>query len=153
MSGLLKKVGLSLVVAALFIPVVHAEQGGKKLAEKFPKEIVISASVNGCDDDVKKHCDGLGDNTQKIFMCLAAYEDHLSDSCKRGIVEAAVAMRLGAAAIEYSLQACEADADKHCLDVEPGEGRLVMCIKENEAKVSSECVTALKETGFWDSVK
>lgn len=153
MSGLLKKAALSFVLTTLFAPVVQAEQGGKKLAEKFPKEIVISASVNGCDDDVKKYCDGLGDNTQKIFMCLAAYEDHLSDRCKRGIVEAAVAMRLGAAAIEYSLQACEADADKHCLDVEPGEGRLVRCIKNNEAKVSSECVTALKETGFWDSVK
>ncbi len=53
MSGLLKKAALLFVLATLFAPVVQAEQGGKKLAEKFPKEIVISASVNGCDSDVK----------------------------------------------------------------------------------------------------
>jgi hypothetical protein len=50
----------------------------------------------------------------------------------------------------YSIGACEADADKHCLDVQPGEGRIVSCIKANESKVSKECITALKETGLWE---
>lgn len=132
----------------------HAEQVGKPLAEKLQEgDIVITSSVRGCDEDIKQHCDGLGDNTDKVFMCLAAYEDHLSTECKQGILEAALSIKMGAAALDYSISACEADADKHCLDVQPGEGRLVSCIKANESKVSKECITALKETGLWELAK
>ncbi len=43
-----------------------------------------------------------------------------------------------------------ADADKVCLDVEPGEGRIVKCLRQNESGLGSQCVTALKETGLWN---
>jgi hypothetical protein len=33
------------------------------------------------------------------------------------------------AALDYSIGACEADADRHCLAVQPGEGRLLRCIQ------------------------
>lgn len=141
-----------LLLSTLLISISsHAEEAGKPLAEKLQEgHIVINTSVQGCDEDIKQHCDGLGNNSQKIFMCLAAYEEHLSPECKSGILEAAMSVRMGAAALEYSIVSCEADADKHCLDVQPGEGRMVSCIKANEAKVSKECITALKETGLWE---
>ena len=81
-------------------------------------------------------------------MCLMAYEDNLSLSCELGIAEAAMTLEQGLMAIDYSIKACEADADKFCLDVEPGEGRIVSCLKQNEAKLANQCVTALKETGL-----
>ena len=65
-------------------------------------------------------------------------------------MEAAMSIKMGAAAIDYSVRACEEDADKYCLEVQPGEGRLVSCIKEHEAEVSVACITALKETGLWN---
>ena len=46
-----------------------------------------------------------------------------------------------------------ADADKHCLAVEPGEGRMLRCIKANQSQVSAQCLTALKDTGLWDLVE
>jgi hypothetical protein len=79
---------------------------------------------------------------------MMAYEDMLSESCKLGLAEAAMSIKMSAAAIDYSVRACEEDADKYCLGVAPGEGRLVNCIKEHEAEVSEACVTALKETGL-----
>ena len=149
-----KKICLLLLSVLLISLTSHAEESGKPLAEKLKDgKITINSSVKGCDEDIKEHCDGLGNNAQKIFMCLAAYEDQLSLECKTGILEAAMSVRMGAAAIEYSIFACEADADKHCLDVEPGEGRLINCIKANESNVSQECVTALKETGLWEAGK
>ena len=124
---------------------------GEKLKDKLSKGTMhISADIKGCDADAKQYCPGLDPNSQKAFMCMMAYEDKLSESCRRGILEAAMAIKMGAAAIDYSVQACEADADKYCLDVQPGEGRLVRCIKKNESKVSKACVTALKETGLWN---
>lgn len=151
MSICLKKTCISLMLALLFSSFANAEQVGKPLAEKLQEgEIVITSSVQGCDEDIKQHCDGLGDNTDKVFMCLAAYEEHLSAGCKQGILEAALSIKMGAAALDYSISACEVDADKHCLDVQPGEGRLISCIRANEAKVSKECIAALKETGLWE---
>ena len=83
-------------------------------------------------------------------MCLSAYEDNLSLGCKIGIVEAAIALEMGMIALEYSIKACEADADKHCLNVEPGEGRIVSCLRKSESKLTKGCTEALKETGLWD---
>ena len=140
-----------LLLSTLLISITsYAEESGKPLVEKLQDaKITITSSVQGCDEDIKEHCDGLG-NAQKIFMCLAAYEDHLSQECKQGILEAAMSVRLGAAALDYSIIACEVDSDKHCFDVQPGEGRLINCIKANETNVSEQCIAALKETGLWE---
>ena len=130
------------------------ETTGQTLAEKMKQgNITINASVKGCDEDVKQHCPGLGDNPKKVFMCLGAYEAQLTMQCKQGIVEATLALKTGIAAIEYSLSACEADADKHCLEVPAGEGKILRCLMANQTEVSNQCVTALKETGLWESVQ
>ena len=42
--------------------------------------------------------------------------------------------------------------DKHCLAVQPGEGRLLKCLKSNASDISAQCTTALKDTGLWDRV-
>jgi hypothetical protein len=128
-----------------------AQETGKPLAEKLKQgTITINASVKGCGEDVKQHCPGLGKNSGKIFMCLSAYEAHLTPQCKQGVLEARLAINTGIAAVEYSVSACEADADKHCLDVQPGQGRLLKCLKVNESQVSQQCITALKDTGLWE---
>ncbi len=125
--------------------------GGEGLVDKLSKgKITIHADVKGCDEDAAQHCPDLPLNSQKGFMCMMAYEHKLSEKCKLGIMEAAMSIRMGAAAINYSVRACEADADKFCLDVQPGEGRLVSCIKEHETEVSEACIIALKETGLWN---
>lgn len=139
------------MLALLFPFSSYAEQSGKPLVEKLQEgSLAMNVSLRGCDEDAKKHCDGLEGNPNQVFMCLLAYEDHLSEQCKQGILEVAMTMKMAEAAIGYSIGACEADADKHCLDVQPGEGRIVSCIKANESKVSKECITALKETGLWE---
>ena len=127
------------------------EQESEGLVEKLRKgKITLTANVKDCDADIEQYCPGLPPNSQKALMCMMAYEDKLSEECKLGIMEAAMSIKMGTAAIDYSVRACEEDADKYCLEVQPGEGRLVSCIKEHEAEVSEACVTALKETGFWN---
>jgi hypothetical protein len=149
-----RKTSLLLLLALLFSMSAHTQETGKPLAEKLKGvNITINASVRGCGEDVKQHCDGLGNKATKVFMCLVAYEEQLTPRCKQDILEASLAIKTGAAALDYSLGACEADADKHCLEVPPGEGRLLRCIKANQSRVSMQCVTALKETGLWDIIE
>ena len=140
----------TLIVATLFIS-GSAMAEGKKLAEKLSgAAIAVNVEVPSCEADAAILCPGLPLNGQKSFMCLMAYEDNLSLGCQLGIVEAAIALEMGMMAIDYSIKACEADADKYCLDVEAGEGRIISCLRKNEAKLNKECTTALKETGLWD---
>jgi len=124
---------------------------GEKLADKLSNStIIVDIDVRGCDADAAILCPGLPLNSRNSFMCLMAYEDNLSFSCELGIAEAAMTLEQGLMAIDYSIKSCEADADKFCLDVEPGEGRIVKCLKQNEANLANQCVTALKETGLWN---
>ena len=126
---------------------------GEKLREKLKDgTITINTELKGCADDALKYCTNLDLQSQKGFMCLMAYEEVLSPSCKRGILDRAIDFRRKASAIQYSVMSCEADADKFCLDVQPGNGAIINCIKAHEDKVTSACVTALKETGIWDKV-
>ncbi len=121
-----------------------------KLSEKLSKNpIVFNVEILSCNADAAILCPGLPLNSQKSFMCLMAYEDNLSTSCKLGFLEAAMAVEMGALAIEHSIEACEADADKYCLNTKPGEGRIVSCLRKNESKLNKKCTQALKETGLW----
>ncbi len=86
-------------------------------------------------------------------MCLMAYEDKISKECKLGISEAAMALKNGMMAIDYSIKTCEADEDKLCLKVQPGEGRIISCLKNQESKLNKKCTKALKETGMWNMSK
>ena len=140
----------TLILAAMFISNT-AIAAGEKLADKLSNTtLIVEIAVQGCAADAAILCPGLALNSQKSFMCLMAYEDNLSFACELGIVEAAMTMEMGMMAMEYSINACEADADKYCLDVEVGEGRILSCLKQNESKLDSECVSALKETGLWN---
>lgn len=143
----------TLILTTIFISSpVMAE--GKKLADKLAGGVLtVNIEVKTCNADAKKFCPGLPLNSQKAFMCLMAYEDKISTECKLGIAEAAMALKNGMMAIDYSIKSCEADADKHCLDVQPGNGRIVSCLKKNESKLNKKCVSALKETGLWNVAK
>ena len=140
----------TLLLATVFISSAAIAEG-QKLADKLSEGVVtMNLEVNSCNADAAILCPGLPLNSQKSFMCLMAYEDNLSIECALGMVEAAMALEAGLLAIDYSIKACEADADEHCLDIAAGEGRIVSCLKENEAKLNEECTSALKETGLWD---
>ncbi len=139
-----------LIMATIFVSGTALAEG-KKLSEKLANTaIAFSINVQACDADAAILCPGLPLNSKKSFMCLMAYEDNLSLACELGIVEAALNLEMGMLAIDYSIASCEADADKYCLDVKPGEGRSVSCLRKNESKLETGCISALKETGFWN---
>ena len=138
-------------LALLFTAPGYASQDGKPPVETSPEDnSVITSSIRACDGDIGAHCSGLDQNATKVFMCLMAYEDRLSPACRKGVLETAMTIKAGSEAIDYSLSACETDVDVYCRDVQPGEGRVLGCIKANESTISKSCITALKDTGLWE---
>jgi hypothetical protein len=54
------------------------------------------------------------------------------------VLPAAFAADAPAAGAQVS-DACKADIQKLCPDVQPGEGRIKACVKEHKDQLSSEC--------------
>ena len=129
----------------------HSEESGKSLKEKLQeKRISIIAPVEGCDNEIKKHCKNSNDDTRDILSCLADYEDSLSSKCKDGALKAASLIVEGGANLDKAIIACQADIDALCMDIQLGERRTISCLKANEDAVDEQCINTLKETGFWD---
>ena len=146
---IIKTVSILILTAVFTSGAAFAE--GKKLSEKLAdSDMSVTIDIPNCDADSAILCPGLSKDSRKSMMCLMAYEDNLSFDCKIGIIEAALIFEMGMIDINHSINACEADADKYCLDIQPGAGRIVSCLRENKTKITERCVSALKDTGLWD---
>ncbi|MCP3850667.1 MAG: hypothetical protein GY694_10595 [Gammaproteobacteria bacterium] len=142
------------IILVLFLSIMvisdlsFAEQ---TLKEKLSKGTFnVSSEVKGCDVDSKIFCPGLKHGSKKMIMCLMAYEDKISQNCRDGLGEAAKSVKRGLKAIDDIVKSCEQDADKFCLEVNPGKGQIVKCLKKHEANVTQNCINTLKKTGVWD---
>ena len=45
--------------------------------------------------------------------------------------------------LDYVVESCQADLDKYCSTVTPGEGRMMYCVAAHQDKISEECEGAL----------
>ncbi|MFT7087429.1 MAG: hypothetical protein ACJAZX_000863 [Rickettsiales bacterium] len=113
------------------------------------QEIVITSNVTGCNKEIKKYCkDVTKSGADRISACLYAHEDHLSKKCQYSLYDAAAQLQHEITKLSYVASECMNDLDKLCANVEIGDGRLLNCLDEHNKKVSKDCKSALKQTGF-----
>ncbi len=93
---------------------------------------VFAQQAGPCTDDVAKFCKGVRPGGGAIAKCLQEHESDLSPACKEQISKAKQKIR------DFK-EACRADVTKFCKDVRPGRGRILQCLKQNEAELSPEC--------------
>jgi hypothetical protein len=98
----------------------------------------IPAAKGPCADDVAKYCKDVKPGDGRIARCLKDNEKQLSPACKSSIEDTKKR-------IKDAHQACEADAQKFCKDVKPGQGRIVKCLREHEKELSAECKAKMAE--------
>jgi hypothetical protein len=59
-------------------------------------------------------------------------------------------MALVSSALAAEKGACKGDVDKLCKDVQPGEGRILGCLKSHQSELSPKCANNLK--AIWKQV-
>jgi hypothetical protein len=91
-----------------------------------------------CAADAAKLCKGVVPGEGRVAKCMKEHEKELSPSCKASISGYKEEAR------EFA-DACKADAQKNCKDVKPGGGRVLQCLKKNEATLSPECKEAMSK--------
>ena len=75
------------------------------------------------------------------MFCLLAHEPTLSQPCAAAVSEGKEMWHHRHHNGHW--EACKADAESLCANVEPGEGRIMTCLHANQAKVSPACQQVL----------
>jgi hypothetical protein len=89
-----------------------------------------------CASDIAKFCKDVKPGGGGQSKCLKENENELSPACKTFVTE-------GRKKAKEGREACKADIEKFCKDVKQGGGKIMKCLKDNEAKLSSECKQTL----------
>ena len=99
--------------------------------------LVLSASVSAqeskpCADDAAKFCKGVEPGHGRVAKCMKEHESELSPACKANISKFKEEVK------EFS-EACKEDVQKNCKGIKAGGGRILQCLKKNEATLTPQC--------------
>jgi len=131
----------ALVAVAVIGLVIWA--GGSAIAA----QPLIDTVVKGCEKELTTYCKDVTPGEGRVLACLYAFEDKLSAKCEYALYDAASQLERAVAALSYAVNECRDDLQKLCSGTQPGQGRLLNCLKKNEKSVSNRCNDALKEIG------
>lgn len=113
-----------------------------------PKGEALKSKVEhveaACGADVKRLCKGIEPGEGRIQRCLTEHKDEISQECKDSLREQGEALQSKWEKVET---ACSADAKRLCKDVEPGEGRILVCLMQHPKEISQTCKDAIVGKG------
>ncbi len=111
-------------------------------------ENLVDVVAEGCKVELESYCKAVTPGEGRVLACLYAHEDKLSGRCEYALYDAAAQLEHAIGALTYLANECKADMQQHCSNIQPGEGRLAMCLKKNEQQVSARCQQAIKDVGL-----
>ncbi len=95
--------------------------------------------------DVETYCSDVTPGNGRLAACLYAHEDKVSDRCVSSIEDFALQMSWLSGQIDQAIDTCIEDINAHCDEVQPGEGRLFMCLKEKQPLLTKACQKVVTE--------
>jgi cysteine rich repeat protein len=104
------------------------------------------AARGACKADVEKLCKDVKPGEGRIAQCLKSNEANVSAGCKEAMAQMHDKM-------QAFMDACGEDAKQYCGGVQRGHGRIWRCLKENDAKLSEGCRTAMQGAKGGDAQK
>jgi ElaB/YqjD/DUF883 family membrane-anchored ribosome-binding protein len=100
--------------------------------------------AEACKGDVEQYCKDAQPGHGRIGKCLKENEAKLSQACKDQMAQMHGRREQMQKRMHEMMEACTGDADQYCKDIHPGGGRLLKCLKQNEAQLSEGCKSALQ---------
>lgn len=132
-----------LLAAAGFAGNAVAQDMSMKEFETMLKETADKVGL-ACGPEVDKFCTTVNPGEGRVIMCMIAHSDQISKDCSSALLDAAVVFGDEGNFFQYAASVCEADIEKSCGGIEPGDGKIAACLQENQASVSQPCQEAIK---------
>jgi len=111
-------------------------------------ESLVDTVAKGCEKELNSYCANVTPGEGRILACLYAHGDKLSGQCEYALYDAAVQLERAVAALSYLANECDADLEKYCSSVTPGQGRLIDCLDKNSKNISKRCKQAVDDVGL-----
>jgi chorismate synthase len=145
MTSITGKMTLAVGIAATFLALGAGASAQSDAASRVQARIAAGMQklVAGCSADVKKFCSTVTDGEGRLFHCLMAYEDQLSEKCDQTLYSAARNLERAIDKIETVADACGSDIEKNCANVPDGRGRVAVCLASKKASLSATCQNAI----------
>ncbi len=109
---------------------------------------LVDSVLNGCKKELESYCNNVTPGEGRLLACLYAHMDKLTTKCEYALYDAAAQLERAVAALTYVANECDADLEKFCKSVRPGEGRLLDCLNKHDKEIDKRCTQALKDTGL-----
>lgn len=103
----------------------------------FIAPVQAAVYADSCKADAQKFCPGIKPGGGAIEACFKKNEKSLSPACMQYRQET------NKKVVDF-LKDCGGDIKKICAHVQPGEGRVIACLKNNQTTLSPECKTRMK---------
>ncbi len=112
----------------------------------FTVERLSAQSIfESCETDLKAYCSQVTPGNGRIFSCLYAHEDKLSESCDAATENLSNLLDWFLDSVRYVMDQCADDIHKHCTDVRYGGGRIFSCLVEKTASLTDGCKKLVPE--------
>jgi len=111
----------------------------------WAQEEIIDNVMTACAPEIDAYCSQVTLGEGRLLACFYAHEDKLSGRCQYALYEGAAQLEQFAAAVTHLANACFDDVEKHCAEVELGEGRVGTCLLEHKAEVTDACRQAMDD--------
>jgi hypothetical protein len=99
-----------------------------------------------CQPDIEKLCKGVQTGGGRIRECLKSHASELSPNCKKmydskkGIFSEDTPAHANRR--QAMLEACKPELEKFCKGIQPGGGRLKVCLEQHRSELSDACTKA-----------
>ncbi len=109
------------------------------LASGSAQESVAEMVLKSCKKELVSYCSTVTPGRGRIAACLFAHNDKLSEQCE-GMLEIGMnQLSIILSTVNYVVEQCYRDIDKHCEGVVIGGGRLHKCLSNNRDKLEKNC--------------
>ena len=95
--------------------------------------------LKACEADIKTFCSQVTLGDGRLLACMYAHEDKISPECDVAIADAADQLDWFLSSVREALETCAPDIQKHCADVEAGQGRIYACLRIKKDKIGDDC--------------
>ena len=114
---------------------------GAASAQEDPVERVLTA----CETEIESYCSQVTPGDGRLLACFVAHEDKISGQCSYALYQAMTEFEAFVNALDYLASSCWDDIEKHCGEVELGEGRVASCLLDHQQDVTAECKQAMED--------
>lgn len=112
-----------------------------------PPPTTLAAYVTqACSTELAAYCSEVVPGQNRQLACLYAHGDKLSGQCEKALYESASVLDRAISTIAYLADQCRTDIESKCASVQPGQGRIAQCLKDNEESLSQPCAQAISTT-------